>query len=82
MNHSHLISKVCATLLKAPLPLATSPKEMVPVMPLDLSRSGCDGAEAGGVNLHGAGDAFRTCDRNCLRFRLESLGAGVIALLL
>ena len=65
--------------MKAPEPLATSPKEMVPVMPLDLSLSGSEGAETGGVNRHGGGADFCTVRFSFLRWRFERLEGAVAA---
>ena len=62
--------------MKAPEPLATSPKDMVPVMPLDWSRSGCEGVDVGGVNRQGGGAACRTCLRSLFRWRLDRGGEG------
>ena len=63
-------------MMKAPEPLATSPKDMVPVMPLDWSRSGCEGVDVGGVKRQGGGAACRTCLRSLFRWRLDRGGEG------
>jgi hypothetical protein len=74
MNHAHFMPTCLAAAMKAPEPLATSPKEVVPLRPTALFLSGFAFLVFGGLKRQGRGGVARTARRNP---RQQATGAKV-----